>query len=96
MYKTFPQNYITLRNKISRIWHCIQYKYIFKHERIILTVSEFSKKEIERNYPKTRGKIYVIPNGWQHVNEYKPESVKFHFYKNKAQSQNLWDLGFLT
>lgn len=71
MYKTFPQNYITLRNKISRIWHCIQYKYIFKHERIILTVSEFSKKEIERNYPKTRGKIYVIPNGWQHVNEYK-------------------------
>jgi glycosyltransferase involved in cell wall biosynthesis len=70
MYKTFPENCNSIRNKISRIWHCIQYKYIFNHEKIILTVSNFSKYEIEKNYPKAKGKIHVIPNGWQHVMKY--------------------------
>ena len=74
MYKTFPENYKSLRNKISRLWHCIQYRYIFSHEKLIITVSEFSKKEIERSYPKSKGKIHVIPNGWQHVLEYKENS----------------------
>lgn len=73
MYKTFPDNYVSLRNKISSLWHQIQYKYIFRHEKFILTVSEFSKKEIEKNYPRAKGKIHVVSNGWQHVLSYKED-----------------------
>ena len=70
MYKVNPQDYRTFRNKISRYWHMFQYWYISRHEKAIITVSNFSKGEIERHYPRARGKITVIPNGWQHVLEY--------------------------
>lgn len=72
MYKVNPEHYIALRNRVSRYWHILQYQYLFKHEKLILTVSEFSKSEIEKYYPVTKGKIKVVPNGWQHVLSYKP------------------------
>ena len=56
MYKVNPQDYKTFRNKLSRYWHVFQYWYIARHERAITTVSNFSKGEIEKYYPKT--KIY--------------------------------------
>lgn len=70
MYKVRPEYYTTLRNRVSRRWHCLQYAYIARHEQAILTDSEFSKGEIERNYKKSIGKISVIPCGWQHVSEF--------------------------
>lgn len=72
MYKTFPENYKTIRNRLSRLWHCVQYEYIMRHEKRIITVSYFSKDVIELNYPMTKGKIDVVPNGWQHVNNFIP------------------------
>lgn len=70
MYKVNPQDYKTFRNKISRCWHMFQYWYVTRHEKVITTVSRFSKGEIEKYYPHAKGKITVIPNGWQHVLEY--------------------------
>lgn len=35
--------------------------------KLILTVSEFSKAEIEKYYPRARGKIRVVPSAWQHM-----------------------------
>lgn len=86
MYKTFPENYSSIRNRISRLWHCLQYRYIFGHEKQIITVSNFSKSEIEKVYPKARGKIEVIPNGWQHVLKYKENpnwKEKYSFLEEK-------------
>ena len=71
MYKLFPENYVSLRNKLSRLWHCFQYSYICKHEKKIITVSNYSKKDIERIYPKAKGKVDVIYCAWQHVLNYK-------------------------
>ena len=70
MYTVNPSHYTTLRNRLSRIWHMFLYSYIVRHEKKILTVSLFSQKEIERCYPAAKGKISVIPCGWQHVLEY--------------------------
>lgn len=74
MYKVNPDHYTTLRNRLSRFWHMFQYRYIAEHEKLIPTVSEFSKNEIERYYPKSCGKIHVIPNSWQHVLSYHPST----------------------
>lgn len=71
MYKVNPSHYVTLRNKLSRLWHIAQYRYLFGHERAIVTVSEFSKREIEAHYPQARGKITVVPDAWQHVLKYR-------------------------
>ncbi len=49
-----------------RLWYRFLMKNITKKAKAILTVSEFSKREIEKYYPKARGKITVAPNAWQH------------------------------
>ena len=49
-----------------RLWYRFLMKNITKKAKAILTVSEFSKREIEKYYPKARGKIAVAPNAWQH------------------------------
>ena len=71
MCRVNPEDYKTLRNHMSRYWHMFQYWYITRHEKAIITVSNFSKKEIEKYYPKAKGKIEVIPDAWQHVLKYK-------------------------
>lgn len=49
-----------------RLWYRFLMKNITKKAKVILTVSEFSKREIEKYYPKARGKVVVAPNAWQH------------------------------
>lgn len=86
MYKVNPSHYTTLRNRISRNWHMFQYWYITRHEKCILTVSEFSKADIEKHYDKAIGKIQVIPNAWQHVLAYRESTdwkEKYPFLNGK-------------
>ncbi len=71
MYKVLPNNYTTLRNRISRLWHVFQYRAIIKKDRMVATVSEFSKAEILQNYPEIKSPIVVIPNSWEHVRRIK-------------------------
>ncbi len=86
MYKVNPSHYTTLRNKLSRAWHCYQYKLITKRERAILTVSHFSKEEIARVYPVAKDKIDVVYSAWQHVLSYRSSEdwqEKYPFLKEK-------------
>lgn len=87
MYKVFPENYKSLRNRMSRVWHCLQYSYVTHHEKLIITVSNFSKKTMEEHYPKVRGKVTVIPNSWEHILNYNEDQncmEKFPFLKEKG------------
>ena len=51
----------------------------------IITVSEFSKSEILKNYKIKKNKISVIYNGWQHIEENNSifNNEKFPFLKEK-------------
>lgn len=71
IYKVRPDFYTTARNRLSRLWHVLQYRYITAHEEKLLTVSEFSKADLERAYPAARGKMTVVPDAWQHVLAYR-------------------------
>ena len=86
MYKVNPQDYTTLRNRLSRYWHVLQYWYITRHEKAIITVSNFSKNDIEKYYPMAKGKITVVPDAWQHVLRYKENEhwqEKYPFLEDK-------------
>lgn len=50
-----------------RTWYRILFALITKSAKCIITVSDFSRKEIEKYYPVTKGNINVIPNAWQHM-----------------------------
>ena len=96
MYKVNPNHYTSFRNRLSRVWHEIQYNYIFKHEKIILTVSKFSKKEIEKYYPVTKGKVMVVPDGWEHILNIQPSKDWNERYPYLEQGKFYFSLATLS
>lgn len=87
MYKVNPSHYTSFRNRISRYWHILQYSYITKHEKRIITISHFCKNEIEKYYPKSKGKINVVPCAWQHVEKFRENTDwnnKYPFLKDNS------------
>lgn len=60
--KAYPEFF----SKKFRIWYSILFKNETKRAKAIITVSEFSKSEIERYYRVANQNIYVIPDAWQH------------------------------
>lgn len=67
MYRACPEFYTSPRNRISALWHRLQYRYVAARELAILTDSAYSRAEIERFYPRAVGKTHVVSCGWQHV-----------------------------
>lgn len=51
------------------IWYRLLFFNSAKRAKKIITVSEFSKKEIIKYYKLAEDKIYVIPNAWQHYQQ---------------------------
>lgn len=58
-----PQNY----SWKFTAWYRLLYRFIVRRARSVITVSDFSKREIEKYYPEASGKISIVPNAWQHV-----------------------------
>lgn len=51
------------------LWYNLLFGNITKKALKIITVSQFSKREIIKYYPVAEGKIEVIGNAWQHYNK---------------------------
>ncbi len=66
-YKANPQFYYTFRDKISMLWHRLNYWCAARSNMKILTDSEFSKSEIIKYYCVSPERIYITHNGWQHL-----------------------------
>lgn len=45
----------------------VLFHFLTKRAKAIVTVSQFSKSEIEKYYPGVRGKVEVVPDAWQHI-----------------------------
>lgn len=67
-YKANPQFYSSLRDKLSMLWHRLNYWRAAHSNMIILTDSEFSKSEIIKYYDVDPKRIQIIYCGWQHIN----------------------------
>ncbi len=48
-------------------WYRFLFSFLTRRAKAILTVSEFSKSEIEKYYPAAIKKIVIAPNAWQHM-----------------------------
>ena len=49
------------------MWSKIQYRNTMLRAKMILTVSNFSKREIDELYPQKKPQVYVLSEGWQHM-----------------------------
>ena len=70
--KEFPQDFTSTKEKLVRLYSMMHYRNIAKNAIKVLTVSEFSKKQISRIYKITEDRIEVIPNGWEHFKSVEP------------------------
>lgn len=93
MFKLFPEWFTTVQNKLSCVWHTYQADYALKHEKYIICTSNFTKEVLEKNYPSAKGKVFVTPAAWQHVERFKenknwesdyPFLMKKNFYFSMA------------
>ena len=64
--KQFPDDFSSIKEKLVRAYSCFNYRNISKNAKKVLTVSEFSKKQIQNIYKVPENRIDVIPNGWEH------------------------------
>ncbi len=84
-FKVNPKFY----SKKFSLWYRLAFCLSIKRINKIITVSEFSKKEIIKNYGIKSDRITVIPNAWQHfqriefdenaLSKYDLEKKKYYF-----------------
>lgn len=74
-YKVNPQFFRGARARVSRFWHCLQYRVITRRAVQLFTVSRFSQAELGRVYGVEAEKVPVVYNAWQHLAEAAKENL---------------------
>ena len=54
-------------NRKFVLWYRLLFRNIVLRSKRILTISDFSKKEIEKYYKNSAGRVSVVPCAWQHL-----------------------------
>lgn len=67
--KLYPKDFSGYKQKLRRAYMCMMFRYAARHAKKLITVSEFSKKQISATYKIDAEKISVIPNGWEHFRD---------------------------
>jgi glycosyltransferase involved in cell wall biosynthesis len=62
----FPEDFVSFRDKLVRLYNKWQYRLIAKRAKIIGTVSNFSKNQIAETYHINPDRIRVIYSSWNH------------------------------
>jgi glycosyltransferase involved in cell wall biosynthesis len=62
----FPEDFISKRDKIIRLYNKWQYRLIARRAKQIVTVSYFSKNQIAETYRTNPDRIRVIYSSWNH------------------------------
>lgn len=76
-YRARPDFYTDPRSRLSAAWHCFQYRRIAQKAERIITVSEFSKSEIEKYYGVPASKMDVVYNAWQQMQRIESDESVF-------------------
>ena len=91
----FPGDFVTFKDRLIRAYSCLHYRNIAKNARLILTVSEFSKKQIQKAYNTDAERIIVVPNGWEHFNSVAEDNGIFSRFPQLAENRFFFTLGSL-
>ena len=87
-----PKNF----QKRMVIWYKFLFKRAIKKGLKIITVSNFSKREILDCYDVEKDKIRVIENSWEHFSRIEPDNKIFEKYPQLKEKEFFFSLGTLT
>lgn len=76
-YKANPQFFKSKRDRLSALWHRLNYWRAAHSDMKVVTVSQFSKSEIMKYYGIPPQRITVIYNAWQHMKRIESASDTF-------------------
>jgi len=92
----FPEDFKSFRDKIVRIYNRWQYRLIAKKAKRIVTVSEFTKKQIMETYRVDPERITVVYNSWFHFKNIQPDYSVFKDFPLLAGQDFYFSLGSLS
>lgn len=92
-YEKFDENFKTFREKLKRQSYLIRTKRLVKKSKLIITVSNYSKKDICNYYKISENKVKVIYNAWQHYHRITADENVFAKIGLKSSEQYFFSLG---
>ena len=90
------EDFTSLKDQLIRLYSLFSYRNIAKNAKLVLTVSEFSKSEIQRTYRVSDSRIKVIPNGWDHFKELQADETIFDSFPELKDRDFFFTLGSLS
>ncbi|WP_294429732.1 glycosyltransferase family 1 protein [uncultured Treponema sp.] len=93
--KDFPEDFTSKKDKLIRLYSCINYRNIAKNAKKVLTVSNFSKNQIQKAYKVDDSRISVIPNGWDHFLNIAEDNEIFKRFPRLSEQEFFFTLGSL-
>ena len=92
----FPEDFLSLRDKMIRVYSRWQYRLISRKAKKIITVSNFSKNQIIESFHVNSERISVIYSSWEHFIRIKPDISAFTEYPSIMNDEYFFSLGSLS
>ncbi|MCL1960053.1 MAG: glycosyltransferase family 4 protein [Spirochaetes bacterium] len=92
----FPEDFVSRRDKFTRFYSRIQYRFISHLAKKIATVSEYSKKEISKTFNIDPSKINVIYSSADHIRDIDSDFSIFEQFPMLKEKQFFFSLGSLS
>jgi len=92
----FPEDFVSKRDKFTRFYSRIQYRFIAYLAKKIATVSEYSKKEISETFKINASRISVIYSSADHIRDIDPDFSIFEQFPILAENSFYFSLGSLS
>jgi len=75
IFERVPQNFNTFKHKLIRIKNRLLANVNLKRSKAVITISEYSKKDILELYNIPRKKIGIIYTSWEHFDRIEPDET---------------------
>jgi len=92
----FPEDFITRRDKFTRFYSRLQYRLISRLAKKIVTVSEYSKNEINKTFNIDPVKINIIYSSADHIRDIISDYSIFEQFPMLKKNQFYFSLGSLS
>jgi glycosyltransferase involved in cell wall biosynthesis len=92
----FPEDFLTLRDKIIRLYNRFQYRLISKKAKKLITVSCFTRTQVSEKFKINPENISVIYSSWEHFKFIKGGYSVFNDYPTLTEHPFYFSLGSLS
>jgi glycosyltransferase involved in cell wall biosynthesis len=92
----FPEDFVSKRDKFTRLYSKMQYRFIMSLAKKIATVSEYSKNEISTTFNIDPSRINVIYSSADHIHDIDADGSIFEQFPMLNKKQFYFSLGSLS